>query len=358
MAGREYLKDIDGFHDDKGARGWVVAHEERECPAITRVRDQRHRRRDHLRIGLSICWSGVNVSVNVSVNRSLSSILVATIASVLLPPFIRNLGLLPGASSPPATPPPSTSSNSHARTTTTTTTASASSTTASTQRQIDEARNAVVASIGNMVDRELAGRAALLHANKAAIERQERDVARTLDGFRRDNDRLARLADEHTRKVKEIGNVQNWAEMLERDFLIMEETLRLVREGEGEGGGGSGDERSWSGSYSGSGSERSWEGSEDGNEGRRDGEGDVVMGDDEQEEESLTASTPVDKGKGREVDKAEADLTSVGVQGEAPSSGVVVLEASAIPELVPLPESPPPGIALGVNEPGSKSAAA
>ncbi|KAK3320644.1 hypothetical protein B0T19DRAFT_403287 [Cercophora scortea] len=96
-----------------------------------------------------------------------------------------------------------------------------------TQRQIDEARNAVVASIGNMLDRELHGRGELLHANNAAIEKQERELARTLDGFRKDNDKLAKLAAEHTKKIKEVGNVQNWAEMLEREFLIVEETLRL-----------------------------------------------------------------------------------------------------------------------------------
>ena len=69
------------------------------------------------------------------------------------------------------------------------------------------------------------------------------------------------MAGEGQRKVKELGNVQNWAEMLERDFLVLEETLRLVnRRGEGEESDGSG---SWSGS--------SWSGSEVG-DGERDAE--------------------------------------------------------------------------------------
>jgi hypothetical protein len=34
-----------------------------------------------------------------------------------------------------------------------------------------------------------------------------------------------------TKAVNEVGDVQNWAEMLERDMLVLEETLRLV-EGE------------------------------------------------------------------------------------------------------------------------------
>ncbi len=49
-------------------------------------------------------------------------------------------------------------------------------------------------------------------------------------GLRKETDKLKKLADEGSRKVKELGNVQNWAEMLERDFLVLEETLRLANE--------------------------------------------------------------------------------------------------------------------------------
>lgn len=130
----------------------------------------------------------------------------------------------------------------------------------STPRQIEEARRAVVASISNLVDRELTGRAVQLHSNNAAIEKQEREISRTLDAFRKDNDKLAKLAAEHTKKIKEIGNVQNWAEMLERDFLILEETLRLANRRRGDGEEEE-DSASWSGSGSYSGS---WSGSEAG----------------------------------------------------------------------------------------------
>ncbi|KAK3314628.1 hypothetical protein B0H66DRAFT_563271 [Apodospora peruviana] len=235
----------------------------------------------------------------------------------------------------------------------------------STQRQIDEARNAVVASIGNMLDRELVTRGALLHANNAAIEKQEREIGKTLDGFRKDNDKLAKLAAENTKKIKEIGNVQNWAEMLEREFLILEETLRLAREGsDGEEGG------SWSGSGSYSGS---WSGSESGGEdgehpehgehGDRGGggveeeDGDVIMGNDETE-------VAGDKGKGKEWDitlaLAEAMQTDLLEEEEASRQyqeqdhqepEVVASSSSAwengndevktAPDEVPLPGSPP-----------------
>jgi len=63
--------------------------------------------------------------------------------------------------------------------------------------------------------------------------------------------------------------VQNWAEMLERDFLVVEETLRLVRNGNRPREGGSGDYEGsdWETSHSGSGS---WSESED--DGERDDE--------------------------------------------------------------------------------------
>ncbi|KAH0499097.1 hypothetical protein TgHK011_006313 [Trichoderma gracile] len=95
-----------------------------------------------------------------------------------------------------------------------------------TTRHVSDARAAVVASIGNMLDSELQSRAAILHANAAALERQERDVVRATDGLRRETQKLKAEADKAARKVKELGNVQNWAEVLERGFLVLEETVR------------------------------------------------------------------------------------------------------------------------------------
>ncbi|KAI0142332.1 hypothetical protein F4776DRAFT_502049 [Hypoxylon sp. NC0597] len=121
-----------------------------------------------------------------------------------------------------------------------------------TQLHIDEARAALVASMSNMLDSELQSRASLLHSNAAALNKQEKDVIKGTEALRKENDKLEKLARDTERKIKELGNVQNWAEVLERDFLVLEETMRLVREGSG-----SDDEScsecsrsSWSGSYS------------------------------------------------------------------------------------------------------------
>ena len=75
-------------------------------------------------------------------------------------------------------------------------------------------------------------------------------MAKATEGLRRENERLNKVVVEGGRKVKELGNVQNWAEMLERDFLVLGETLRLVQEGS-EMSGSSYTGSSFTGSYSG-----------------------------------------------------------------------------------------------------------
>lgn len=53
--------------------------------------------------------------------------------------------------------------------------------------------------------------------------------------MRKENDKLGKVAAEGSRKIKELGNVQNWAEMLERDFLVLGEFVRLVDGGSESG---------------------------------------------------------------------------------------------------------------------------
>lgn len=108
----------------------------------------------------------------------------------------------------------------------------------------------IVATFTNIIDGELQSRASVLHSSMAAIEKQQRDVEKGITELRKENDKLEKVASDYGRKVLEIGNVQNWAEMLERDFLVLEETMRLVNEG-----GADSDSDSWSGTWSGSGSE-------------------------------------------------------------------------------------------------------
>ncbi|KAG6190774.1 hypothetical protein E4U36_001888 [Claviceps purpurea] len=131
----------------------------------------------------------------------------------------------------------------------------------STQHFVAEARTAVVASMGNLLDSELQSRASLLHSNAMVLDKQEGDVVRATDMLRQEREKLAREADQAARKVKEVGDVQNWAELLERGFLVLEETIRLANGGDDEEGSGSGSctERGWSDDDDGDDEDGGWE---------------------------------------------------------------------------------------------------
>ncbi|KAJ4983786.1 hypothetical protein SVAN01_10706 [Stagonosporopsis vannaccii] len=114
------------------------------------------------------------------------------------------------------------------------------STSAQQQREARAAVLASLSSIGTSVDADLRTRTADLHANSAAIARQEKELAKQTAALRKESDKWQKLGDTSTKKLNEIGDVQNWAEMLERDLLVLEETARLVDE---ERAGGEGEQR-------------------------------------------------------------------------------------------------------------------
>lgn len=202
--------------------------------------------------------------------------------------------------------------------------------------QIAQARDALVASLGNALDTELQSRAALLHSNQRAIEKQERDVGKALEELRKEDEKLMKVLNDGSRKVKELGDVQNWAERLERDFLVVEETMRLVNEGDSSG--------SWSGSGSESGS---WSGSESGSEREGeagDGEGDVRMvdggldadGEAAAGKESAATAASVDKGKqiatpapdAMDIDPAPSPSAQSTAEGSGSSSIVTAIKTT------------------------------
>lgn len=67
-----------------------------------------------------------------------------------------------------------------------------------------------------------------MHANSKQLDKQQKDVIKATADLHKESAKLQKLADEGSKKIKELGNVQNWAEMLERDFLVLGETLRLA----------------------------------------------------------------------------------------------------------------------------------
>ncbi|KAF2834164.1 hypothetical protein M501DRAFT_1001475 [Patellaria atrata CBS 101060] len=102
----------------------------------------------------------------------------------------------------------------------------------STQRTA-EARAAVIASlssVGHSVDAEIRTRASDLHSNSAAIAKQEKELAKQTAALAKQTAQWTKLVDTSTKRLNEIGDAQNWAELMERDLLVLEETLRLAEE--------------------------------------------------------------------------------------------------------------------------------
>ncbi|KAF2762307.1 hypothetical protein EJ05DRAFT_204819 [Pseudovirgaria hyperparasitica] len=99
------------------------------------------------------------------------------------------------------------------------------------EQRTAEARAAVTASlnsIGTSLDSKMKTRASDLHANAAGISKQETELAKQTTALAKERLQWQKLADTSTKKLNEIGDTQNWAETIERDLLVIEETLRLV----------------------------------------------------------------------------------------------------------------------------------
>lgn len=108
---------------------------------------------------------------------------------------------------------------------------SPSSSSTDAARRTAEARAAVtasLASVGASVDNDLRTRTADLHANAEAISKQEKELAKQTAALARESEKWQKLLDGGTKKLNEVGDIQNWAEMIERDLLVLEETVRLV----------------------------------------------------------------------------------------------------------------------------------
>ncbi|KAL3449767.1 hypothetical protein BJX65DRAFT_30078 [Aspergillus insuetus] len=102
-------------------------------------------------------------------------------------------------------------------------------------KQTAEAKSAFTASLhslGANYTTELVERAKVLHSNQGALSAQEETLAKTTEALRKQNDSWEGMAEEARKGLKEIGDVQNWAEVIERELLVLEETLRIAEEEE------------------------------------------------------------------------------------------------------------------------------
>ena len=107
-----------------------------------------------------------------------------------------------------------------------------------TRRQA-EARAAITASLnsaGASITNDLQSRAADIHSNASSLAKQQADVAKQTAALSKQSDQYQKLADQSGAKLKEIGDIQNWAELIERDLMVVEETLRLAEQPSDQGG--------------------------------------------------------------------------------------------------------------------------
>ncbi|KAJ5221023.1 uncharacterized protein N7469_009910 [Penicillium citrinum] len=103
---------------------------------------------------------------------------------------------------------------------------------------------ATLHSVGTNLEAPLIDRATTITSNAAALQRQETELAEHTARLAKQNAQWMGLADETRDGLKEIGDVQNWAEMIERDLLVLEDMMDDVERGEREGervGNGHGD---------------------------------------------------------------------------------------------------------------------
>ncbi|PYH88008.1 hypothetical protein BO71DRAFT_283568, partial [Aspergillus ellipticus CBS 707.79] len=93
---------------------------------------------------------------------------------------------------------------------------------------------ATLLSVGTNYETPLRERARTLSENASALEKQENQLARTTADLARQNAQWGKVAETARVGLKEIGDVQNWAEVIERELLVLEETVRLAEGGSGE----------------------------------------------------------------------------------------------------------------------------
>ncbi|KAL7272747.1 hypothetical protein RUND412_004432 [Rhizina undulata] len=88
--------------------------------------------------------------------------------------------------------------------------------------------------LGTSLDLELRDRITTIHANAAALENQSKTLKNRTNALSKTTRQWGGIADGARGRLKEIGDIQNWAEIIEHDLLVIEETLRIVHEDDHE----------------------------------------------------------------------------------------------------------------------------
>ncbi|RAK96405.1 uncharacterized protein BO80DRAFT_229279 [Aspergillus ibericus CBS 121593] len=104
------------------------------------------------------------------------------------------------------------------------------------EKQTLEAKSAFTATLLNTATTyttPLVDRAHTLTTNATHLESQQLELEKSTAALGKQNDAWEKVAEEARLGLKEIGDVQNWAEVIERELLVLEEYWYREREGEG-----------------------------------------------------------------------------------------------------------------------------
>ncbi|KAJ2005455.1 hypothetical protein GGI04_001963 [Coemansia thaxteri] len=99
------------------------------------------------------------------------------------------------------------------------------------RRATEQLRRDAARDVGVLCDAattQLAAQLARVHDNQREIESLARDCAHLVQTHTRSAAKWTRLADQFTTALKELGDVTNWAHVIERDMLDVAATLELV----------------------------------------------------------------------------------------------------------------------------------
>ncbi|RPA87154.1 hypothetical protein BJ508DRAFT_301267 [Ascobolus immersus RN42] len=102
-------------------------------------------------------------------------------------------------------------------------------------KSLDAANRALAASfqpLAASLEAPLKAHVQQIHQNAKALDQQTKNLERETAKLSRQTKEWNAVVNKTSRGLKEIGDVQNWAEMIERELAIVEETLRIVDEGE------------------------------------------------------------------------------------------------------------------------------
>ncbi|KAJ1955919.1 hypothetical protein EC988_001615 [Linderina pennispora] len=99
------------------------------------------------------------------------------------------------------------------------------------RRATDELRRAAVQDVGDLCDTattSLSSQLSRVLENQREIESLSRDCAHLVQQHARSTAKWTRLVDQFNGALKELGDVRNWAQVIERDMLDVAATLELV----------------------------------------------------------------------------------------------------------------------------------